>query len=103
MNIEIGQYVTDGTKNLVVHDIKEHEGKKYIALYDEENEVLYFYELIRDNSGWKFEKVTNESLFKQLIILFSEIKEKIKEGKIDEIETAIKYIVEESENLLDES
>lgn len=86
MNVEVGQYITNGAVDLLVVNIKDYEGKKYAQLLDEKNEILYFCEMTREGEGWKFQRVTSDNLCKALIIHFSEIKEILKgEKSVDEI------------------
>lgn len=84
MNIEIGQYVSNGKVNLIVGDIQEYKGKTYALLVDEKNELLYFCELERKEDGWNFNRVTSDSLTQQLLIHFSGIKQIIEDGKLKE-------------------
>ena len=79
--LEIGQYINDGQRDLLVCEIKQYEGKKYVYLLDEQMDEAYFYEMKKINNLWHFVKETNESQIKQLIIYFSDIKNILKGEK----------------------
>lgn len=81
MNLEIGQYINDGQRDLLVCDIKQYEGKKYVYLLDEQIDKAYFFEMRKVNDLWQFIKETNEPQIKQLIIHFSDIKNIVKGEK----------------------
>jgi len=74
MNLEVGQYINDGQNDLLVCDIKNYEGKRYVYLLDEKKDESYFYEMKKVNDLWEFKKEKNENQIKQLIIHFSDIK-----------------------------
>ncbi len=84
MNIEKGQYISNGENDLYVYDVKMFNGDWYAFLVDEESECGYFCKLIRKDDGWIFERVKSDNLAKELIVEFSEIKEIVKNGGIDE-------------------
>ena len=85
MNLEIGQYINDGQRDLLVCEIKEYENILYVYLLDEERDESYFYKMIKVGEDlWKFEKETHIAQIKHLIIHFSDIKNKLK-GEINEI------------------
>ena len=74
MNIEIGQYINDGQRDLLVSAIEEYNGKLYIYLIDEINDVSDFYEIDKENDVYNFKRIDDEPLIQQLIIHFSDLK-----------------------------
>ena len=78
IELEVGQYITDGENELLVCSIKEYENKLYVYLINEIKDEGYFYEMTRDGELWKFTKETSPAQIKQLIIHFSDIKNRIK-------------------------
>lgn len=81
--IEVGQYLNDGTNELLVGHIKEYKDKLYAYLIDEQKEIGFFVECIRENDGYRFNRVKSKTLTELLIIEFSDIENVIKNQKID--------------------
>lgn len=84
MNLEVGQYINDGEKDLLVCGIKNYENKRYVFLLDEKNDEAYFYEMKKQGDLWEFSREKNPAQIKQLIIHFSDIKNILK-GEKNEI------------------
>ena len=73
--IEPGLYLNDGVNDLLVAAVKYYKEKQYAYLIDEKDEIGFFVEIIRENEGFRFERVTSPELSELLIIEFSEIKD----------------------------
>ena len=84
MNLEVGQYINDGERDLLVCGIKMYEEKRYVFLLDEVSDESYFYIMKKVNDLWEFTRETNEAQIKQLIIHFSDIRNMLK-GEKNEI------------------
>lgn len=80
MTIEPGIYLNNGESELLVADVRDYKEKKYAYLIDENEEVGYFVEIIREGNGFKFNRVQSEQLTKLLLIEFSDIEKMIKEN-----------------------
>ena len=61
----------------------EYDDKLYVYVINEIKDEGYFYEMSREGELWKFTKETSPSQIKQLIIHFSDIKNRIK-GELNE-------------------
>lgn len=81
MNLEIGQYISDGENDLLVCDIKEYEGKLYVYLLNENQDEAFFCEMKKQGDLWQFTREKNAAQIKQLIIYFSDIKDTLKGDK----------------------
>lgn len=83
--IEVGQYLNDGTHELLVGAIKKYNDKDYAYLINEEAEEGFFVEYFKENDGVRFNKVKSIPLIKLLFIEFSDIEKLIKERRFDEL------------------
>ena len=66
--IEEGQYLNDGTHELLVGAVKKYKGKDYAYLINEEAEEGFFVEYYKENDGVRFNRVESVPLIKLLFI-----------------------------------
>ena len=78
MNVEVGQYISDGVNDLLVCAKDYYEGKFYVYLLDEKEDNAFFCEVKKNNDIYEFIREQSPSQIQQLIIHFSKIKDMIK-------------------------